>query len=175
MSVSLFASLRCAHAGAHADAESPKVRRAPPLPSLVPMIRDDLVLAVRRALADAGLPEPPGGVIVEPPKQRDHGDWATNAALALAKPVGGRPMDIAGQIKAALEAASVPHLARVEVAPPGFVNLYLAPTWLYDVLRAVVAAGDAYGTNDTLVGERINLEFVSANPTGPLHAGGGRW
>ena len=139
------------------------------------MIRDDLVRAVRAALADAGLPEPPGGVIVEPPKQRDHGDWATNAALALAKPVGGRPMEIAGQIKAALEAASVPHLARVEVAPPGFVNLYLAPTWLYDVLRAVVAAGEAYGTSDALAGERINFEFVSANPTGPLHAGGGRW
>jgi arginyl-tRNA synthetase len=139
------------------------------------MIRDDLVTAVRRALADAGLPEPPGGVVVDLPKQRDHGDWATNAALALAKPVERRPMDIAEQIAAGLRAASVPHLARAEVAPPGFVNLYLAPTWLSEVLRTVVAAGDSYGTSTDRAGERINLEFVSANPTGPLHAGGGRW
>ncbi len=139
------------------------------------MIRDDLALAVRRALADAGLPEPPGGVKIDPPKQRDHGDWATAAALALAKPLGRRPMDIADQLAAALDAAGVPHLERTEVAPPGFVNLYLKPTWLTDVLRTVVAAGEAFGTSDVLAGERINLEFVSANPTGPLHAGGGRW
>jgi arginyl-tRNA synthetase len=139
------------------------------------MIRDDLVHAVRRALADAGLPEPPGGVVVDLPKQRDHGDWATPAALALAKPVGRPPMEIAEQLADALEAAAVPHLARAEAARPGFVNLYLAPTWLHDVLRAVVAAGDRFGTSDARAGERINLEFVSVNPTGPLHAGGGRW
>jgi arginyl-tRNA synthetase len=139
------------------------------------MIRDDLALAVRRALADADLPEPPGGVKIDPPKQRDHGDWATPAALALAKPVGRPPLEIAGLLAAALEAAAVPHLERAEVAPPGFVNLYLRPTWLHDVLRAVVAAGDTYGTSDALAGATVNLEFVSVNPTGPLHAGGGRW
>ena len=139
------------------------------------MIRDDLALAVRRALADAGLPEPPGGVVVDLPKQRDHGDWATPAALALANRLGRRPMEIAEQLAEALEAAAVPHLARAEAAPPGFVNLFLAPTWLYDVLRTVIAAGDAFGRSTVLAGERINLEFVSANPTGPLHAGGGRW
>jgi arginyl-tRNA synthetase len=139
------------------------------------MIRDDLALAVRRALADADLPEPPGGVKIDPPKQRDHGDWATPAALALAKPVGRPPLEIAERLAAALDAAGVAHLERTEVAPPGFVNLYLRPTWLHDVLRTVVAAGDRFGTSDALAGERINLEFVSANPTGPLHAGGGRW
>jgi arginyl-tRNA synthetase len=139
------------------------------------MIRDDLALAVRRALADAGLPEPEGGIAIDPPKQRDRGDWATPVALALRKTVGGNPLDIAEKIADALEAAAVPHLARAEVAKPGFVNLYLAPTWLHDVLRTVVAAGEAFGTSDALAGERINLEFVSANPTGPLHAGGGRW
>ena len=139
------------------------------------MIRDDLTLAVRRALADAGLPDPPNGVAVEPPKQRDRGDWATPVALHLQKAVGGSPMAIAERIVTALEAADVPHLARAEVAKPGFVNLYLAPTWLHDVLRAVVEAGAGFGTSDKLAGERINLEFVSANPTGPLHAGGGRW
>ncbi|MGH7292617.1 MAG: arginine--tRNA ligase, partial [Myxococcota bacterium] len=64
---------------------------------------------------------------------------------------------------------------RVDVAGPGFLNFHLAPTWLHDVLRVVVAEGDAYGRGVTLAGQRINLEFVSANPTGPLHAGGGRW
>jgi len=112
---------------------------------------------------------------LDPPKQRDRGDWATPVALALAKAVRGNPLEIAQRIADALEAADVPHLARVEVAKPGFVNLYLAPTWLHDVLRTVVAAGDRFGTSDALAGERINLEFVSANPTGPLHAGGGRW
>ena len=70
----------------------------------------------------------------------------------------------------------MPHLARVEIAGPGFVNLYLAPTWLHDVLRdRGRARATRYGTSEALAGQRINLEFVSANPTGPLHAGGGRW
>jgi arginyl-tRNA synthetase len=139
------------------------------------MIRDDLAQAVSRALADADLPEPPGGVKIDLPKQRDHGDWATPAALALAKPLGKKPMEIAERLAQALDAAGVPHLERAEVAPPGFVNLYLRPTWLHDVLRTVVAAGEGFGTSEVLAGERINLEFVSVNPTGPLHAGGGRW
>ena len=67
------------------------------------------------------------------------------------------------------------HLDRVEIAGPGFVNLHLAPTWLHDVLRTVVARGEQFGHGEALAGSHINLEFVSANPTGPLHAGGGRW
>ncbi|MDQ1481554.1 MAG: arginyl-tRNA synthetase [Actinomycetota bacterium] len=139
------------------------------------MIRDDLAHAVRRVLADLGLPEPPSGVVLEPPRQRDRGDWATPVALALQKVVGGNPLELAERIAAKLEAANVPHLARAEAAKPGFVNLYLAPTWLHDVLRTVVADGDRYGTSTALAGALVNLEFVSANPTGPLHAGGGRW
>jgi arginyl-tRNA synthetase len=139
------------------------------------MIRDDLALAVRQALADAGLPEPAKGIVLDPPKQRDRGDWATPVALALAKEAGGRPMEIAERIVTALEAADVPHLARAEAANPGFVNLYLAPTWLHEVLRTTVSEGERFGTSEALAGQRINLEFVSANPTGPLHAGGGRW
>ncbi|HLF41596.1 MAG TPA: arginine--tRNA ligase, partial [Acidimicrobiia bacterium] len=139
------------------------------------MIRDDLTSAVRAALVAAGLPDPPAGVELNPPKQRDHGDWATNVALQLAKVAGRPPRDVAASIAAALEAAPPAHLERVEIAGPGFLNLHLAPTWLHDVLRAVVAAGDTYGRGDALAGRRINLEFVSANPTGPLHAGGGRW
>jgi arginyl-tRNA synthetase len=139
------------------------------------MIRDDLAHAVRRVLAELELPEPPSGVVLEPPRQRDRGDWATPVALALRQIVGGNPLELAERIARALEAGSVPHLARAEAAKPGFVNLYLAPSWLHDVLRAVVAEGDRYGTSAALAGARVNLEFVSANPTGPLHAGGGRW
>jgi len=95
--------------------------------------------------------------------------------LQLAKPVAAPPREIAGRIVAALEASPQAHVERVEIAGPGFINLFLHPTWLHDVLRAVVAAGEGYGRGHALSGRRINLEFVSANPTGPLHAGGGRW
>jgi arginyl-tRNA synthetase len=139
------------------------------------VIRDDLTHALREALAAVELPEPPGGIVLDPTKQREHGDWSSPIALALRKEVGGNPLAIADRIASALRDAHVPHLARVDVAPPGFVNLFLAPTWLHDVLRAVATEGDAYGTSTALAGQRINLEFVSANPTGPLHAGGGRW
>jgi arginyl-tRNA synthetase len=139
------------------------------------MIRDDLRSALHEALAAAELPEPPTEIALEPPKHRDHGDWSTNVAMVLRPTVGGNPLDIARRVADALSDADVPHLAKVEVAPPGFVNLYLAPTWLHDVLREVVAADDAWGTSDVLAGARVNLEFVSVNPTGPLHAGGGRW
>ena len=139
------------------------------------MIRDDLAAAVRAALAAAGLPDPPGGVELTPPKAREHGDFATNVALQLAKGVGRPPREVAQALADALMASPAAHLERVEIAGPGFLNLHLGPGWLHDVLRTVVTEGEAYGRNDTLAGRRINLEFVSANPTGPLHAGGGRW
>jgi len=139
------------------------------------MIRDDLRTALGRALERTGLPEPSGGIGLDPARSRDHGDWASNVALQLNRVVGATPIDIAKRVKAALEAYAVPHLARVEIAGPGFLNLFLAPTWLHDVLRDVVTSGDRYGRSTVLAGRRINLEFVSANPTGPLHAWGGRW
>ena len=139
------------------------------------MIRDTLTRAVERALAQAGLPGPPGGVGLTPSEKPEFGDWTTNAALQVAKAAGVPPREAAARLVAALEADPPAHLARAEVAGPGFVNLHLDPTWLHDVLRAVVAHGGAFGRGDALAGQRINLEFVSANPTGPLHAGGGRW
>jgi arginyl-tRNA synthetase len=145
------------------------------LGDLVPMIRDDLRAALGRALERAGYPEPPGGIGLDAARSRDHGDWASNVALQLNRAVGAKPIDIARQIKTELEADATPHLAKIEVAGPGFLNLFLAPTWLHDVLRDVVAAGEGYGRSTVLAGRLINLEFVSANPTGPLHAGGGRW
>jgi arginyl-tRNA synthetase len=139
------------------------------------MIRDDLRVAIGRALTRAGLPEPADGIGLDPSRSREHGDWASNIAMQLAKAAGEPPRTIAQKVKDALVADAVPHLSRVEIAGPGFLNLFLAPTWLDDVLRTVVAEGDDYGRSNELSGRRINLEFVSANPTGPLHAGGGRW
>jgi len=139
------------------------------------VIRETLVDAVRDALGRAGLPEPDGGVALGPSDRPEQGDWTTPVALQIAKAAGIPPRDAAQRLAAELEAHPPAHLARVEVAGPGFVNLHLAPTWLHDVLRAVVAQGSRFGRGEQLAGRRINVEFVSANPTGPLHAGGGRW
>jgi arginyl-tRNA synthetase len=139
------------------------------------MSRDALRTALSQTLANAALPEPADGVTLEPPKRRDQGDWSSPVALQLAKVVGAKPIDLASRIKAGLDSLALPIIERVEIAPPGFVNIYLKASWLHDVVRDVVAAGAQYGTSDVLDGERINLEFVSVNPTGPLHAGGSRW
>jgi arginyl-tRNA synthetase len=139
------------------------------------MMRETLRTAISLALAKAGMPEPDQGITVEPAKRRDQGDWYTPVAMQLAKQLRGKPLEIAQRVKDALDEAGVPHVAKVEVAPPGFVNLFLAPSWLHDVLREVVAEDERFGRSEVLAGRRINVEFVSANPTGPLHAGGGRW
>src|SRR4051812_43323485 len=139
------------------------------------MIRDELRTAISQALASAGLPAPASGIELEPPKRRDQGDWSSNIAMKLRAEVGGNPLEIAQKIASAVHALGVPHVAKLEAAPPGFVNFFLSPTWLHDVVRTVVAQDNRYGQSDALAGRNINLEFVSANPTGPLHAGGGRW
>lgn len=139
------------------------------------MVTESIVAALLEALAAADLPVPEAGIELTPPKSREHGDWTTNVALVLANRVGAKPRDVAQRIQHALEVAPPPHTQRVEIAGPGFLNFFLAPSWLHDVLRSVVEAGDAYGGSRRYEGQRINLEFVSANPTGPLHAGGGRW
>src|SRR5713101_3645618 len=139
------------------------------------VIRDQLLAALHAALAAAGFSAPPNGIELTPPRDVGHGDFTTNVALQLVRPLGMAPRDVAAKIVEELERERPAHLERAEVAGPGFINLSLAPTWLNDVLRVVVAAGGHYGHGHALDGARINLEFVSANPTGPLHAGGGRW
>ena len=105
------------------------------------------------------------------PKQRDHGDFATNVALGIAKRAGRPPRDVAQAIVDALEPA--PFLERAEVAGPGFVNLFTTDDWLHEALREVAARGEAYGRSDPH-GRRAQVEFVSANPTGPLTLGHAR-
>ena len=110
---------------------------------------------------------------LERPRNRDHGDWASNAALKLGKAVGANPREFAQQIADAL--AATDGVASVEVAGPGFINIRLDAAAAGALAKTIVEAGAAYGTNDTQRGASINLEFVSANPTGPMHIGHTRW
>ncbi|KAA9111137.1 arginine--tRNA ligase [Microbacterium rhizomatis] len=110
---------------------------------------------------------------MERPKNREHGDWASNAALKLAKIAGANPRELAAEIAEGLRA--VDGVASVEVAGPGFINIRLDAAAAGSLARAIVEAGAAFGTNSSRVDEIINLEFVSANPTGPIHLGGTRW
>ena len=115
----------------------------------------------------------PDEVVVERPKNRDHGDYATNVALTLAKAAGRPPREVAQLVASRLE--QVEGVDAVEIAGPGFLNVRLAGAALSQVVTQVLAAGAAYGGNDRAAGQNVNLEFVSANPTGPIHIGGVRW
>ncbi len=115
----------------------------------------------------------PGAVTVERPRQKGHGDYATNVALQLGKKAGMSPRDLAAVLATRLKA--VEGIAGVEVAGPGFLNLTVEADAQGEVARRVVLEGAAWGRNDAFAGERVNLEFVSANPTGPLHIGAVRW
>src|SRR3954465_7519565 len=108
-------------------------------------------------------------VVVEPPKDPSHGDMATNAAMVLAKEAGKKPRDLADAIAAKLRAD--PLIERVDVAGPGFINLTLKPAAWTDALRSVLVAGADYGHCTLGQGEPVNVEYVSANPTGPMHVG----
>jgi arginyl-tRNA synthetase len=111
---------------------------------------------------------------LERPKQADHGDYATNAAMVLAPVVGGPPREVAQRLGDELASQLGGALDRVEVAGPGFLNLFLADEWHAAALGHVLAAGDAFGGGGADPVQRINIEFVSANPTGPMTAAGGR-
>jgi arginyl-tRNA synthetase len=136
------------------------------------------LLAVVAPLAEARRPGAAEGLTaadlpLERPKNRDHGDWASNAALKLAKAVGANPREFAADIAAGL--AEVDGVAGVEVAGPGFINIRLDAAAAGALAKTIVEAGAAFGTNESQRGNTINLEFVSANPTGPMHIGHTRW
>ncbi len=135
-------------------------------------VRDVLTAAVEAG--EVNLPDGvPATVTIERPRNRDHGDYATNVALQLAKKAGTNPRALAELLASRLGA--IPGVAKVDVAGPGFLNITLAAGAQGELARTIVEAGVDYGTNDTMAGERVNLEFVSANPTGPIHLGGARW
>jgi arginyl-tRNA synthetase len=142
-------------------------------------VQRDLAGLFRAALAraaDSGalaldpdrLPEPE----LERPRLPEHGDWATNVALVLAKAAKAPPRAVAEAMVAHLELPD--WVAGVEVAGPGFVNVRLDRRWFADLVRRIQAEGEAFGTVDLGHGERVNVEFISANPTGPLHVGNAR-
>ncbi|MBL0884910.1 arginine--tRNA ligase [Myceligenerans indicum] len=136
-----------------------------------------LSAALAAAVADGTLQLPadaiPASVHVERPRQREHGDWATNVALQLAKKAGTTPRALAEDLAARL--AENAGIASVDVAGPGFLNITLDAGAAGELARTIVQQGAQYGRNDSEAGTRINLEFVSANPTGPIHIGGVRW
>jgi len=115
----------------------------------------------------------PANIPLERPKNRDHGDYASSIALAIAKSSGRAPRDIALALKGELEA--LPEVAKVEIAGPGFINITLDTASQADVVRQIRQQAENYGTSNFLKGIAINLEFISANPTGPLHLGHMRW
>jgi len=138
------------------------------------VIRTELADALRAQLAAAGV-DVEGDIHLEEPARREHGDWSSNVAMANAKRLGRNPRELAQQIVDGLNADLPTHVERAEIAGPGFVNFHLRPTWLHAVLRSVVAAGvDRYAQLDVGTGTKVMVEFVSANPTGPLHAGHAR-
>ncbi|MBA3268310.1 MAG: arginine--tRNA ligase [Acidimicrobiia bacterium] len=140
------------------------------------MIRDTLTQAVRATLASLDVDPVPDNVSLERPARPDHGDWSTNAALVSAKAAGRNPRQLAVAIAEHLGANLPEHVTAVEVAGPGFVNFRLDDGWLHDVLTEVVTAGvDGWARLDLGGGQKVDVEFVSANPTGPLHVGAGRW
>jgi arginyl-tRNA synthetase len=108
-------------------------------------------------------------VVVEPPKDPTHGDMATNAAMVLAKEAKAKPRDLADKIAGRLRAEDI--VASVDVAGPGFINLTLKPSVWTDSLGAILQAGNAYGKSAIGASEKVNVEYVSANPTGPMHVG----
>lgn len=139
---------------------------------------DEILAGVRAALdrleskgqLPAGLDR--SRLVVEPPRDPAHGDAATNAALVLAKPAGLKPMELAKALAEALR--DLPEAVEVTAAPPGFVNLRLRPDFWRRQIPRVLAAGMDYGRSDRGQGRKINVEYTSANPTGPLHVGHGR-
>src|SRR5215510_10601953 len=132
----------------------------------------DSVRTANTALIDAGVL--PAGidqsrVLVEPPRDSSHGDMATNVAMVLAKDAGKKPRELPEAVAAELRKVDL--IAKVDIAGPGFINLTLKPGAWHNALRAAIRAGARYGKSDIGKRQKIDVEYVSANPTGPMHVG----
>ena len=135
-------------------------------------VRDTIRAALIDAARGMGVPEPVDPVL-ERPRDPAHGEWATNLALTLARTVKRKPSELAQELTRRLDLASA-GVERVEIAGPGFINFHIAAGSSARGLATIVAQGDQFGRSATGAGKRVNVEFVSANPTGPLHVGHGR-
>jgi len=142
------------------------------------MIRHDIATLVADAadrarkdgsLPDVALPE----IVIERPQRAEHGDYATNLPLQLARAAKANPIELAKQLAAKIVPSEA--IERIEVAPPGFVNFHLSETWLAKQVDAINKSGSDFACAPVGNGQKVQVEFVSANPTGPLHAGNGRW
>lgn len=131
------------------------------------------ILAILMAGGKLAPAELPAEVVIERPKNRDHGDWATNAAMQLSARFGLKPREFAELLAAELR--QVEGISKVDIAGPGFINLTLSAAAAGELAKAIVEAGENYGKSAEMAGVKMNLEFVSANPTGPIHIGGTRW
>lgn len=138
-------------------------------------LSDAIVRILARLVAEQKLvaAEIPDSVVIERPKSRDHGDWATNVAMQLSARFELKPRQFAELLGAELE--KIEAIAKVDIAGPGFINITLSTAAAGELAKAIVEAGSTYGTSQELAGVKLNLEFVSANPTGPIHIGGTRW
>ena len=138
-----------------------------------------ITAAIQGAIAQGELPAELSGtpaitnIVLDRPKNRDHGDYATSIALALAKPSGKSPRDVAEIVQRGLQGNS--EIAKIEIAGPGFINITLAKASQGAVVNAILNERERFGRVTILSGRKINLEFISANPTGPLHLGHTRW
>lgn len=138
-------------------------------------LSDAIVRILARLVAEEKLvaAEIPDSVVIERPKSREHGDWATNVAMQLSARFDLKPRQFAELLGAELE--KVEAVSKVDIAGPGFINITLSAAAAGELAKAIVEAGSAFGTSKELAGVKMNLEFVSANPTGPIHIGGTRW
>lgn len=136
-------------------------------------MRTELVNSIERALGQLGV-EPNGEILLEQPAHREHGDFSTNIALKTAKAAGMAPRDLAGRLVEVLRADPPRYVTEVGIAGPGFVNFHLDPAWLHELIPSTLAAGADFGRTDLGHGQRVLVEFVSSNPTGPVHAGHAR-
>jgi len=136
-------------------------------------LRDQLLQALAALQRNGSVPaDIPTGFVIERTRSKEHGDFAANAALLMSKPAGMKPRDLAQALVGALPASA--QVAKVEIAGPGFINFFLSPAAYRAELRQILELDQAYGRNASGENRKVQIEFVSANPTGPLHVGHGR-
>jgi arginyl-tRNA synthetase len=135
-------------------------------------VKDQLIAAIEQALEQLQIPQPAKGIVIERTRDAAHGDLASNIALVSAKAAGKNPRELAATLVEKLEGAA--GITKMEIAGPGFINFFLSSDAATQVIKDALSQGQAFGQNQSANGQRVQIEYVSANPTGPLHVGHGR-